>query len=260
MHGWRDPLERLDVPAERTLHIGDGDSDRDGAAAAGLAFEPVPLATLPERLGRAADRQRKLGLSTRAIHTPPLPEGAGEPLVGPIVASTTFSFEHDAELGAVLAEEQYGFMYSRHRNPTVEELNAVLAELEGAEAAQAFGSGMGAISAALHDTRGGDTAGRRPALRHDYQLIESQPPPGIEIAYLDITDPPPGNARPASATSRRWPTGLPAGRPRSAGRAKGTGSSSSTTPSPRRRSAVRSSSAPSWSASPRPKYLERPPT
>jgi HAD superfamily hydrolase (TIGR01509 family) len=44
-------LERLGVPPARALHCGDGDSDRDGAAAAGLLFEPAPLATLPERLG-----------------------------------------------------------------------------------------------------------------------------------------------------------------------------------------------------------------
>jgi putative hydrolase of the HAD superfamily len=44
-------LDRLGVAPERALHIGDGDGDRQGAAAAGLAFEPVPLATLPERLG-----------------------------------------------------------------------------------------------------------------------------------------------------------------------------------------------------------------
>jgi HAD superfamily hydrolase (TIGR01509 family) len=44
-------LERLGVSAGRALHVGDGDADRDGAAAAGLAFEPAPLATLPERLG-----------------------------------------------------------------------------------------------------------------------------------------------------------------------------------------------------------------
>jgi len=44
-------LERLGVAADRALHIGDGATDREGAAAAGLAFEPVPLATLPERLG-----------------------------------------------------------------------------------------------------------------------------------------------------------------------------------------------------------------
>jgi len=44
-------LSRLRVEPARALHIGDGPPDREGAAAAGLAFEPVPLATLPERLG-----------------------------------------------------------------------------------------------------------------------------------------------------------------------------------------------------------------
>jgi putative hydrolase of the HAD superfamily len=44
-------LERLGVRPERALHVGDRDVDRLGAEAAGLAFEPVPLATLPERLG-----------------------------------------------------------------------------------------------------------------------------------------------------------------------------------------------------------------
>jgi methionine-gamma-lyase len=135
--------------------------------------------------------KRRLGLSTRAIHTPPLPDGAGDPLVGPIVASTTFSFEHAAELGAVLAEETYGFMYSRHRNPTVEELNVVLAELEGAEAAQAFGSGMAAISAALQTTlAAGDTLLVAEQLYGTtYQLIESLLRPlGVQIVYLDVTD------------------------------------------------------------------------
>jgi putative hydrolase of the HAD superfamily len=44
-------LDRLGVTPDRALHIGDGDSDADGAAAAGVAFEPPPVATLPERLG-----------------------------------------------------------------------------------------------------------------------------------------------------------------------------------------------------------------
>lgn len=48
---FRVALQRLGVSAGRALHIGDEDTDREGAAAAGLAFEPVPLATLPERLG-----------------------------------------------------------------------------------------------------------------------------------------------------------------------------------------------------------------
>jgi methionine-gamma-lyase len=135
--------------------------------------------------------KRRLGLSTRAIHSPPLPDGSGEPVVGPIVASTTFAFDHVADLASVIAEEEYGFTYARLRNPTVEELNAVMAELEGAEAAQCFASGMAGISAALHSTlEPGDTL----LLPHQlygttFQLVESQlRPRGIEIVYLDVTD------------------------------------------------------------------------
>ena len=135
--------------------------------------------------------KRRLGLATRAIHSPPLPEGSGKPLVGPIVASTTFSFDHVAGLGAVIAEEEYGFTYGRLRNPTVEELAVVLAELEAAEAAQCFATGMGAISAALHSTLApGDTLLLPQQLYGTtYQLAESQlRPRGVEIDYLDVTD------------------------------------------------------------------------
>ena len=44
-------LSRLRVGPCRVVHVGDGEADLEGAQAAGLAFEPVPLATLPERLG-----------------------------------------------------------------------------------------------------------------------------------------------------------------------------------------------------------------
>jgi putative hydrolase of the HAD superfamily len=48
---FRAAVDRLAADPARTVHVGDGESDREGAAAAGLAFEPVPLATLPGRLG-----------------------------------------------------------------------------------------------------------------------------------------------------------------------------------------------------------------
>jgi methionine-gamma-lyase len=136
--------------------------------------------------------ERRRGLSTRAIHAPTRPAGPGEPLVQPIVASTTFSFESADRLAKVMAEEEYGFLYARQRNPTVEELNAVIAALEGAEAAQAFGSGMGAIAAALQPNLApGDTLLLPKQLYGTtYQLAESQlRPRGIEIVYLDATDP-----------------------------------------------------------------------
>jgi len=44
-------LTRLGVQAARAVHIGDDEADLAGALAAGLGFEPPPLATLPARLG-----------------------------------------------------------------------------------------------------------------------------------------------------------------------------------------------------------------
>jgi methionine-gamma-lyase len=135
--------------------------------------------------------ERSRGISTRAIHTPPLPQGPGVAVVGPIVASTTFSVETAAGLGRVIAEEEYGFTYARLRNPTVEELGAVVAELEGAEAAQPFASGMAAISASLHSTlAAGDTLLLpRQLYGTTYELAETQlRPRGVEVVYLDVTD------------------------------------------------------------------------
>jgi putative hydrolase of the HAD superfamily len=43
-------LERLRVPAERALHVGDSEADEEGARAAGMAFAPAPLAGVPARL------------------------------------------------------------------------------------------------------------------------------------------------------------------------------------------------------------------
>ena len=135
--------------------------------------------------------ERKRGLSTRAIHSPARPEGPGSPVVHPIVASTTFSFETAEEFGRVMSEEEYGFLYARLRNPTVEELNGVLADLEGAEAAQAFASGMAAIWAALATTLApGDTLLLPKQLYGTtYQLAESRlRPNGVAIEYHDATD------------------------------------------------------------------------
>src|SRR5688572_15269560 len=159
---------------------------RPGLRAGAARYAPRTAGTRPPTMS-----ERKRGLSTKAIHTPPLPTGPGEPVVGPIVASTTFAFEQVADLARVIAEEEYGFSYARLRNPTVEELNAVMAELENAEAAQCFGSGMAAISAALHSTLApGDTLLLPQQLYGTtYDLAEKQlRPRGVEVEYLDVTD------------------------------------------------------------------------
>jgi methionine-gamma-lyase len=131
------------------------------------------------------------GFSTRAIHGRGLPDAPGKPVVQPIVTATTFSFEDAETFGRVMSEEEYGFLYSRLRNPTVEELNGVLADLESAEAAQAFASGMAAISAALMtNLRPGDTLlCARQLYGATYALAEQRLKPlGVEVVHLDVTD------------------------------------------------------------------------
>ena len=43
-------LARLDVPASRAVHVGDSEADAEGALAAGLRFEPAPLAEATARI------------------------------------------------------------------------------------------------------------------------------------------------------------------------------------------------------------------
>ena len=71
------------------------------------------------------------------------------PTVGPIVASTTFTAESIDDVHRALEPDGGGFAYARNGNPTVVAFEEVVARLEGADQAVAFGSGMGAIQATL---------------------------------------------------------------------------------------------------------------
>ncbi len=134
---------------------------------------------------------RKRGFSTRAIHGRGQPDAPGRPLVQPIVTATTFSFDDSAQFGRVMSEEEYGFLYSRLRNPTVEELNGVLADLEGGEAALAMASGMAVISAALlTNLAPGDTLLCANQLYGaTYAFAEQRLRRlGIDVVHLDVND------------------------------------------------------------------------
>jgi putative hydrolase of the HAD superfamily len=51
---FRIALSAVSAEPGRALHVGDDQADSDGARAAGLAYEPPPLAMLPARLGLGA--------------------------------------------------------------------------------------------------------------------------------------------------------------------------------------------------------------
>ncbi|MBA2535951.1 MAG: PLP-dependent transferase, partial [Actinobacteria bacterium] len=136
-------------------------------------------------------RKREHGLATRAIHSRGLSDAPGDPLVTPIVPSATFAFETAAEFTRVMTDEKYGFLYGSLRNPTVEELAETCADLEGAQAAQAFATGMAAIAAALFSnlSPGDKLLCPSQLYGNTYALVEQHVKRlGVEVVYLDATD------------------------------------------------------------------------
>lgn len=91
-------------------------------------------------------RNRKPGMSTRAIHEGYDPFENRRALTAPIYMTSTYAFENAEEGGAVFAGEIPGFTYGRSMNPTQSLLQERLASLEEGESGLAFASGMGAIS------------------------------------------------------------------------------------------------------------------
>jgi cystathionine beta-lyase/cystathionine gamma-synthase len=96
--------------------------------------------------------RKQAGENTRAVHLPASPAPAQQPLGTPVYRTAAFQFGSTEEYRAVLNDEVPGYSYSRIDNPTVDAFARAVAALEGVNlprwpAAQAFASGMAAISA-----------------------------------------------------------------------------------------------------------------
>ena len=96
----------------------------------------------------------KLGdksFNTRTVHAGERLDLDGvNPVVSPIHPSVGYTFTDSNDLDAVLGNTKAGYVYStRYANPTVTAFETAVANLEGAETAHAFSSGMAAIHMAL---------------------------------------------------------------------------------------------------------------
>ena len=95
------------------------------------------------------DLSRK-SFQTRAVHAGErVPPAEYIPVTTPIWPTVGYLYESMDDLDAVFGRTKPGQVYLRYSNPTVEAFETAVANLEGAEAAQAYGSGMAAIHAAL---------------------------------------------------------------------------------------------------------------
>jgi len=106
--------------------------------------------------------------------------------------ASTYSFDDTASF-AKASEEKVGagYVYTRWANPTIDAFEASVADLEGAEEAEAFASGMAAISTTfLSACSSGD---RIVAARQLYGgtfaiLTQTLPRYGIEATLVDVAD------------------------------------------------------------------------
>ena len=137
------------------------------------------------------------GENTRAVHLPPPPLPAQQPLGTPVYRTAAFAFSSSAEYAALLNGQTAGYSYSRIDNPTADAFATAVAALEGQRvagptAAQAFASGMAAISAVFWTFTGAGAHVVAPAavyggtygfLRHVAARF------GVQADFVDVTDP-----------------------------------------------------------------------
>jgi len=88
--------------------------------------------------------------NTRVNHPPAVRLPAdNRALVAPIYQSVKFAFDDALETERYLRGERDGYFYSRSSNPTLRQLELLLAELQGRDDCLLTGSGVAAIAAAL---------------------------------------------------------------------------------------------------------------
>lgn len=135
-----------------------------------------------------SDDQEPLSFDTLAAHGP---STAGDELQPPLQLTTAHRFDDAADAAGRFAGSG-GEIYQRWRNPSVVHFERAVASLEGAEAAVAFGSGMGAISSVIGATVGAGEhvvaplsvyAETAKVLRGPFERL------GVRTTFVDATDP-----------------------------------------------------------------------
>lgn len=129
--------------------------------------------------------------ATQAVHAGERTKPDGFlPMATPIYSTSTFIYEHLADIDAISSGERGGFTYSRHGNPTNAALEEAVALLEGGGLAVSLASGMSAILLALLAAGAGQ--GSRIAASQELYgvtvkfLLDVASRWGAEIEFVDV--------------------------------------------------------------------------
>ena len=118
-------------------------------------------------------------------------ESVTRPLMAPIYQGSVFEVESLEKLDDIYAGREDGFIYTRDGNPNVQILEGVVAELENADDAVAFASGMGAIgNTLLSMAEAGDTVLAGDVLYGGTNLLlrKHLSKFGVGVEFVDVTD------------------------------------------------------------------------
>lgn len=117
---------------------------------------------------------------------------SGNSLAPALWASSTWESDGLDDAHHRATSVRHGDFYSRYANPTVQQFEDAIAELEGAEAALAFGSGMGAIAAtvlALCST-GSHIVAQRQLYAGTLAFLQGPCQRfGIDVTFVDVATP-----------------------------------------------------------------------
>lgn len=137
------------------------------------------------------NNEKQAGIGTRVVWGGEQVEHPYNATQTPIVASAAYGYRDiDGWYDVALGKEP-GFIYSRMSNPTVAVLEDKLRELEQAESAVAFSTGMAAISGVLHTflCQGKRVVSTRDSYGGTNKIFEEfLPRQGVEVTLCDTLD------------------------------------------------------------------------
>jgi cystathionine gamma-synthase len=140
---------------------------------------------------KRAVQASEVGMGTRVVWGGEQVQHPYNATQAPIVVSAAYGYDDIDKWYDVALGKEPGFIYSRMSNPTVSVLEDKLCELENAESAVAFSTGMAAISGVLHTflSHGQRVISTRDSYGGTNKIFEEfLPRMGVQVTLCDTLD------------------------------------------------------------------------
>lgn len=130
--------------------------------------------------------KKKLSIATHSVHGSNFGPRRG-PVTTPIYQTSNFRFENSNDAIRYAQGDESVYIYTRYKNPTIEETENKLAALAGSEKAILFATGMAAITTTIHTfvNSGEEMLALNSLYGGTYRYLRDHlPPSGITVNYF----------------------------------------------------------------------------